>query len=307
MKNIQKFCLVACCFLGGTISAAADIEQDRAAILAMAGKHKVDFKFYETFSTNADYEIKEKVYKETAHELVKVVEDKPNRIVLQHILQVDDGLEVMIVKHWAQIWTFEDTEILEYQKGTTWKKKTLAKDAVKGTWSQLVTQIDDSPRYESYGAWNHTGGTSQWVSKETARPLPRREYKVRSDYDLIMGVNTHTVGPRGWLHEQANRKLIKRDGKLTYLAHERGINTYTKVEHDFADAEKYWARTADFWNMVRHYWEQKESAGEEISYEKKVNGRSFIRMAHSLIPEEGKVSVTKKQLDEKLGAHITVK
>lgn len=311
MKKLRTCYTLACALFASILAVDASPEKakeaDRAAILAMAGKHKVGFKFYETFSVKDGYKIKEKVYKESAHELVKVVEDTPNRIVLQHILQVDDGLEVMVVKHWAQIWTYEDTEILEYQKGTTWKNKTLTKAEVKGTWSQLVTQIDDSPRYESYGKWNHIGGTSQWVSKETPRPLPRREYKSRSDYDLIMGVNTHTIGPKGWLHEQKNRKLIKRDGKLIYLAHERGFNTYDKVEHDFSDAEKYWERTSDFWKEVRDFWSTKESAGKELSYEKKVNGKSFARLAHSLIPEKGKAQTTKKELEEKLGAHITVK
>ncbi|MGB1260176.1 MAG: DUF6607 family protein, partial [Akkermansiaceae bacterium] len=226
--------------LGAATLCAAAPEQDtfkkdRAAILAMAGEYKVTFNFHETYAIKAGYELKRKAYKETAYEIVKVVEDSGKRIVLQHLLQVDDGLEVMVIKHWGQVWTFEDTEILEYQRGTTWKKQTLTPSAVKGTWSQYVTQTDDSPRYESYGKWNHTGATSIWTSNETPRPLPRREYSKRKDYDVVMGINTHAISPDGWIHEQSNRKLIKRNSALEYLCAERGFNTYEKVtEYDFS-------------------------------------------------------------------------
>lgn len=263
-------------------------EKDRAAILAMAGKFEVTFNFHETYTTAGSYEIKEKKYSEKAHELVKVIEDDGKRIVLQHLLQVENGEGTMVVKHWGQVWTYEDTGILEYQGGTAWKNKTLSAADAKGTWSQYVTQTDDSPRYESHGTWDHSGGTSQWVSAPTNRPLPRREYKVRKDYDLIVGVNTHAITPKGWIHEQSNRKLVKRDGKLQYLCHERGFNTYFRVpEHDFSVAEAYWKKHSPFWKAVRAFWTKRIAASADVSYTRKINGKSMGKAVSLLIGDEG--------------------
>lgn len=264
-----------------------NFEKDRAAILAMAGKYKVTFRFYETYSLNSEYTVRSKKYQESAHELVKVVEDTGKRIVLQHLLQVDDGTEIMVIKHWGQIWTFEDTEILEYQQGTSWKKRQYAPATVKGTWSQYVTQTDDSPRYESFGHWQHVGKTSTWRSSETSRPLPRREYSKRKDYDVVLGINTHTITPQGWTHEQANRKLVKRDGQLHFLCAERGFNSYElEKSHDFSIAETYWQNSSPFWNNVRTSWANLIQNSADINYQKKINNVSMGKAIRKLAPEE---------------------
>ena len=50
-----------------------------------------------------------------AIEVVSVVEDLPERIALQHLLIVsEDGDKPRVIKHWAQIWTGQDTELLDY-------------------------------------------------------------------------------------------------------------------------------------------------------------------------------------------------
>ena len=83
---------------------------------------------------------------------------------------------------------------------------------IKGSWSQFVYQVDDSPRYEGFGEWKHYQNSSTWKSNETPRPLPRREKSVRSDYDLIIGTNIHTITPSGWVHEQNNNKVTLEGG-----------------------------------------------------------------------------------------------
>ena len=235
------------------VASAADekFEKDREAILAMAGDFKVGFHFEETHSLRSDYEAKEKPYEEEAFETVKVVEDSGRRIVLQHILQAGPA----VVKHWAQIWTYEDTEILEFQGSRVWTTKKISAEETKGKWSQRVTQVDDSPRYEGIAAWVHHEQSSEWAAQAN-RPKPRREEK-RDDYDLLVVTNRHTITPRGWFHEQDNTKWVKREGAEYPLVREIGYNPYLRVkDHDFANANAYWDRTHVFWKDVRGVWEE---------------------------------------------------
>ena len=39
-----------------------------------------------------------------------------------------------------------------------------------------------------------------------SRPLPRREFSVRSDYKLLMGKESLIITSKGWFHEQRNFK-----------------------------------------------------------------------------------------------------
>lgn len=97
--------------VGGTATSKAEeggsFERDRAAILGMVGEFRVEFNFEETVSLVEGYALT-KPYHEEALELVKLVEDRGKLIVLQHILLADDGLDVHVVKHWGQIWKYED-------------------------------------------------------------------------------------------------------------------------------------------------------------------------------------------------------
>ncbi|MCW1923486.1 hypothetical protein OKA05_13055 [Luteolibacter arcticus] len=250
MKPLSS--LLAVLLIGSSAFADdATFEKDRKAILSMAGDFKVGFHFQETFSMHEGYEAVEKPYEENAFETVKVVEDSGKRIVLQHILQAGP----MVVKHWAQIWTYEDTEILEFQGGRVWTSKKISAEEAKGKWSQRVTQVDDSPRYEGIAAWMHGGETSEWTAAAN-RPKPRREEK-REDYDLLVVTNRHTITSQGWFHEQDNTKWVKREGKEYPLCREIGFNPYLRVkDHDFAKANDYWQKTAPFWKDVRSVWDE---------------------------------------------------
>ena len=46
---------------------------------------------------------------------------------------------------------------------------------------------------------------SVWESKDTLRPLPRREFSVRSDYDVLWGTNRITVLPSGWVRKKTTK------------------------------------------------------------------------------------------------------
>lgn len=240
----------------GMMSAAyaetSNFEKDRQAILSMAGKYEVTFHFRETVSLSKGYEVKEGAYEEKAHELVKVVEDDGERIVLQHILQVGPA----VVKHWAQIWTYEDSRIIEFRGNRVWGVKDLSEGEVKGSWSQKVTQVDDSPRYEGVGVWKHEGGVSEWAAS-APRPLPRREATKRSDYQVLRGVNRHVITPDGWVHEQDNTKWVVAEDGGHPLCREFGLNRYRRDESiDLSKAENYWSKTSGFWKEVRDVWDE---------------------------------------------------
>ena len=128
-------------------------EKDRLAILALAGDYRVSFDFIETMGFKPDYEVPAP-YQSWGTEKISVVVNQPDLIILQHILEIHladiDGkaIEPVIVKHWRQDWRFEDEYSLDYQGNETWEKNARQKETIKGTWSQAVYQVDDSPRYE---------------------------------------------------------------------------------------------------------------------------------------------------------------
>lgn len=264
--------------------------EDREAILAMAGEYEVIFNFEEVVALQPDYKLKDP-YQETATEMVVVVKDTPEQIILQHILSVGSGKR--IVKHWKQIWTWEDTRLVEFQGREKWKIRQLDPVEVKGTWTQLVTQVDDSPRYESYGAWQHDAGYSRWESGVTPRPLPRREHTKRDDYQILQAVNRHTITPHGWVHEQDNvKQVIDEEGNpLSYIAVEHGVNYYDKTDaEDFTKAREYWEKTNEFWGTVSRFWEEVEARESEFEIRKEVEGESLtdemFEIAKSLLEEK---------------------
>ncbi len=265
------------------LPAAADekFEKDRQAILAMAGDFKVGFHFQETFSLRDDYKPEEKPYEEEAFETVKVVEDSGKRIVLQHILQ---ATPTVVVKHWAQIWTYEDTELLEFQGSRVWTTRHLDAADVKGKWTQRVTQVDDSPRYEGIAAWVHHEQSSEWTAQAN-RPKPRREEK-RDDYDLLVVTNRHTITSQGWFHEQDNTKWVKRDGKEYPLVRETGYNPYLRVkDHDFTKANEYWEKTAGFWKDIRQVWEEFYAAQTSLKVRTKAEPGVLTDVVAELVEE----------------------
>lgn len=273
-----------------TVSAFADSQKfakDRAAVLAMAGAFEVEFNFKEIVSLAEGYELK-KPYSSKAYELVKVAEDLGKSITLQHLLVVEDEDGPAVIKHWAQIWKYEDSRSLSYEGGRSWLPVVHSEEKTKGTWTQFVTQTDDSPRYKAQGVWTHMGNSSTWTSKLSTRPLPRREYTKRKDYDLLMVTNHHTITPNGWVHQQDNRKLVSREGKRQFLCMEMGLNHYTRItdgtaEDGFKMAEKQWEQTHEFWGQVRNSWgEVIEKSEKPIRYALMVDGKRLMSSMNGL-------------------------
>lgn len=240
-------------------------ERDRRAILAMAGTYRVTFDFLEVVpfvkqdKPNAPYQSwgTEKIY---------VDRDDGRSISLVHILEMrivqKDGSisEPMVTKHWRQDWQYQPTHVVEYRGRDQWQRRKLPAAAARGAWLQTVYQVDESPRYASVGRWEHSPSFSTWLSGETWRPLPRREWSVRDDYQVLVGTNRHTISPTGWVQEENNLKTVLTsaraiDPSRPYLAREYGVARYERIrDADFAQADVYYDRTRQFWDQVRDAW-----------------------------------------------------
>lgn len=256
---------------------AAPPASDRLAILSMAGTYDVTFDFTENFAIAPDYEIKSKPYHEKALEVVIVAEDTPERIALQHLLVVSEGGRSHVIKHWSQIWTWQDTVLLDYagsEGDDVWQRREVKPEEAKNRWSQLVTSVDDTPRYEALGAWVHHGGESTWTGEPTRRPLPRREYEKRDDYDYLIAINRHTITATGWVHTQDNRKVVDRAGHVQVLSAETGLNQYTRSENELASvATQWWEKNQTIWGDIRNFWvEAIQQSGQEFAYRTSVDG-----------------------------------
>ena len=236
-------------------------ERDRRAIQAMAGTYRVMFDFIEVASFQTDAQ-RQRPYQSWGTEKVYVDSDDGRHISLVHVLEMrvvgEDGKpgEAIVTRHWRQDWRYEPHQLIEYEGGEHWHKRALSPLQVRGQWSQTVYQVDDSPRYAGLGRWEHTGSFSTWVSGETARPLPRREWSVRQDYRLLLGTNRHTIVPGGWLQEENNLKATAPGSPLPYLAREYGVARYERIkDSDFAAADHYYESTRRFWSEVMASWD----------------------------------------------------
>jgi len=242
-----------------------DFERDRRAILAMAGPYRVSFDFLEVARFDPALQ-PDAPYQSWGTEYVFVSEDSGNLIALQHILVMrvvqQDGSESepTVTRHWRQEWRYQADAELVYRGSDSWAIESIPQDQRPGVWVQSVYQVDDSPRYSALGRWQHNDSFSTWLSDETWRPLPRREWSVRKDYQVLLGTNRHTITPTGWMQEENNLKLaLGEDGKprenMPYLAREYGVARYERIkDFDFTPGKDYFSKTELFWAEVRAAW-----------------------------------------------------
>jgi hypothetical protein len=144
-------------------------------------------------------------------------------------------------------------------------------DKQRGAWRQSVYQVDDSPRYSGVARWEHFGNYSSWEGDEGWRPLPRREFSVRDDYHVLVGVNSHIILPTGWVHEQQNLKVVlaengKPRANEPVLAREFGYNRYERIkDFDWSAGDRYLTRTEPLWKTVREEWQALIARGKPLS------------------------------------------
>lgn len=259
-------------------------ERDRRAILAMAGEYRVGFDFLEVALFDPDA-TRDAPYQSWGTELIVAAAQEEDFIALQHLLVMRMVLpsggqsEPHVVRHWRQEWRWQPDSMLVYAGHLRWRPQPV--DGA-GQWSQSVFQVDDSPRYASLGRWQHNDSFSTWVSGETWRPLPRREYSVRDDYQVLLGSNRHTITRNGWLQEENNLKLaLDADGQpratLPLLAREYGVARYSPISgFDFSAGQAYFDATEPFWARVRAAWHKLSASGYQL--------QAAVDQAHLFVP-----------------------
>jgi hypothetical protein len=286
-------------------------EKDRRAILAMAGPYRTSFEFLETVAYTPAFE-RGRPYQSWGTEYIYVVEDSADLIRLQHIIVMfvkgEDG-EVMgpfVQKHWRQDWAYEPTSVFAYVGNDTWAHQQLPAGQSAGSWAQSVYQVDDSPRYESWGRWDHRENFSSWISNETWRPLPRRESSVRDDYQVLIGSNRHTIVPTGWVHEEENYKVVlDESGAITdgmpYVSKELGVNRYERIiDFDFSAGDEYWQLTSRYWEDARAVWQAMFDSAQSHTILDNVDGvplfAVLFEQAEEMSAAEGYDSVATREI-----------
>lgn len=284
-------------------------ERDRRAVLTMVGDYRTSFDFIETAGFTPEY-TPQRPYQSWGTERVYLVADDPDFISLQHIIVMhfrnEDGSlsEPVVVKHWRQDWRYQDRDVHEFSGQRRWEKRQLARSDARGTWTQTVYQVDDSPRYEAVGRWVHAPGVSFWESDAMRRPLPRREFSVRDDYHALYGTHRISVYPGGWIQEEDALKLAldaQNDpvAELPYLAREAGISRYERLlDYDFSAGDAYWQETSAFWAEVRAYWDALYASQDTFSLQDSADGMPMFMALFTLAEQTGVSLEQKKQAME---------
>lgn len=266
-----KYILILLLIFPTAILANKKKKADIDAIKGMCGCMDIKFEFAETVSPQKDYKFYEN-YLSGGRELAFIVEETPDKLVIQHILVI---MDTMIVKHWRQDWIYEGEEIFMYDKDQRWIKKTLNKKERKGKWVQKVYQVDDSPRYEGIGSWVMVDGKTYWESIADA-PLPRREYSKRKDYNVMKRGNRHEIKNFGWIHEQDNIKIMRGDTDII-IAEEKGWNTYKRIDESNCKAAiDWWADNKNYWKNVRTVWDEYFKEKNIISLHTQINKKPMF-------------------------------
>ncbi len=257
------------------VEAAADPVRDHATILRIPGEYAVDFAFDETVLLQPGYE-RAAAMRSGGDEAVIVIEDTPTKVSLQHLLV--DGKHGHVTKHWREDWIYQAPQRFEFTADQTWTVRALSPQETAGAWTQCVYEVSDAPRYCGTGRWTYNGGTATWTSDDSWRPLPRREYTRRSDYNALRVVNRHTVTSNGWTHEQFNTKVLRKpDGSLLEIAREFGFDDYRRDSQvDFTPAYTYWKATTVFWAGVRARWAHFLDQPPGVHLKTKLDGMAMI-------------------------------
>jgi len=260
-----------------TVQVSNKMEQDKSSIKSMCGIYKVSFDFAETFSPDTAYKFKPR-YSEWGIEYVFLVEETPKKIALQHLLIVNDS---MIIKHWRQDWVYENQDVYTFYKDNEWTKIILTAEQAKGTWTQKVYQVDDSPRYESFGTWVHVDGKHFWEGVNDS-PLPRREFTKRNDYNVIRRHSRMEILNDGWVLNQDNEKIVRNNGIDKLLCWEKGIEKFTKGNYNATPAIKWWEKQKDYWADVRKVWDEVYAKNPSLKLNPKVDNKRLYETLFEL-------------------------
>jgi hypothetical protein len=275
----------------------AQQQSGKKNIESLCGCFDVEFKYAETFSPDTSYKFHDRETISGGTEYIFPVINIDNRLVLQHLLVVTDEI---IVKHWREEWTYENPVIYNFKGNKTWIKEQLKPEQVKGRWTQSVWEVSDAPRYQGVSDWVNVDGKTIWQNTAFA-PLPRREYSVRNDYNILKRENRIIITNDGWIHDQNNEKIIRTNGTDKLLTEEKGVNTYTKInESACAAAKAYWEKNKLYWTKVRLIWENFIKTHATIKLKEDVVGKPMHDYLFAIAKEFADKKITDMQADEKL-------
>ena len=295
--------------LGGSMmTTQAQIADKKNELLAgkqniekLCGCFDVEFKYAETFSPDTAYKFHAREEISAGLELVLPIEVSDKKIVLQHLLLITDS---MIIKHWREDWTYENPTVFNYKGDKVWVKEQLKPEQVKGRWTQSVWEVSDAPRYQGVSEWIQTDGKTFWQSTSDA-PLPRREYSVRNDYTILKRTNRINITNAGWVHEQDNQKIIRKDNKDKLLVEEKGINSYTRTDDNKCAAGKaWWGKNKLYWNKVRTAWEAYAAVHLWVAIKETVNGKVLHEQLNSLAKEFASGKIRMADIDTRIKSSI---
>lgn len=257
---MKKYLMILAGLIVGTSTLKA--QNGKEFVDKLCGCFEVTFQYAETFSHQPGYKFHEREFVDGGVELSLPIEVSDNKVVIQHLLVINDTI---IVKHWREEWTYENPEIWEYKGDRLWTKKMLSKDAVKGKWTQTVWEVSDEPRYQGLSQFVLLDNKIIWQNTTDA-PLPRREYTAREDYNVLRRTNRLVISDNGYVHEQDNLKILRQNNSDKILVEERGLNTYKKIAAEKCNpALKYWtASMQKYWSIVRKVWNEYFTTNDKI-------------------------------------------
>lgn len=288
--------------IGSVVAVQAQSAQDKLTVKNLCGCFEVEFKYAETFSPDPNYKYHEREEISGGTELSLPIEVSDKKIVIQHLLVITDS---MIIKHWREEWTYENPDIWVFKGNKTWVKEKLSPDQVKGKWTQTVWEVSDEPRYQGLSQFVNLDGKLIWQNTTDA-PLPRREYSVRSDYNILKRTNRLSITDKGYIHEQDNEKIIRKDGVDKLLTQEKGINSYKRLDDKECDAAKYyWENNKVYWGKVRKVWADYIATQTTISLKTKVEGKVLHDYLFALAKDYASKKVSDADIDARIKAEIT--
>jgi hypothetical protein len=196
MYKIIGLIMTGIVFMNGNAQTSIKtLPEGRQFIDMLCGCFEVDFKYAETFSPDPNYKYHERDETGGTAELALPIEVSDKKIVIQHLLIVSP---TTVVKHWREEWTYENPVVWKYKGNMTWVKEKLDPEKVKGKWTQTIWEVSDAPRYQGYSRFVELDGKIIWQNTTDA-PLPRREYTIRSDYNILKRTNRINISDRGYV------------------------------------------------------------------------------------------------------------
>jgi hypothetical protein len=167
-----------------------------------------------------------------------------------------------------------------------------------------VWEVSDEPRYQGLSQFINLDGKTIWQSTTDA-PLPRREYSVRDDYNVLNRTNRINITDSGYVHEQENKKIIRSATADKLLVEEKGINSYKRLNPSACNAAKvYWEKHKGYWQKVKTVWSNYINNTNTVHLQTKVEGKLLHEYLMVLAKDYTAGKVTAADIDHEIAATI---